>query len=257
MIGTGDRANAANEDAADVGSHERALWTSFRTTASKVARERLFFSYQAFARSVAKRHFLDRRGGDIEFNDLCQLGYAGLLQAIDGYDPDRGASFKTYAVRRITGSIRDGVVKTSEVREQISHRARARRERVQSLTNLDVDAAPLGDALQALSEIAVGLALGFMLEGTNLYLAEERDRSADAYEGLAWKEATTRMLAELAKLPERDQLIIKSHYLDGLNFETIGDLLDITKGRVSQLHRASLTLLRKRLTHINDVRNRP
>ena len=124
---------------------EAALWQAVRSKASPPARERLFSLYSDFAGRIARRHFMDRRTGDIQQDDLRQLAYAGLLEAIDRFDPDRGIPFRGYAARRISGSILDGLAKMSEVREQISFRNRARAERVRSLSLSAADA----DALSA------------------------------------------------------------------------------------------------------------
>jgi RNA polymerase sigma factor FliA len=226
---------------------ERAAWRALREQGSEAAREALFFMHQGFARNIARRHFLDRKGGDIEFYDLCQLAFAGLLEVIDRYDPDRGVPFAAFASARVSGSIRDGVVKTSELREQIACQKRIRRERLRSLSKSETDTQSLGDAIKALSEIAGSLAIGFMLDGTGIYMAEDRDTGADAYEGLAWKQAARRLLEEVDRLPERERLIIRRHYFDGLSFETIAGVLGLSKGRISQLHRASMELLQKRL----------
>jgi RNA polymerase sigma factor FliA len=228
---------------------ERRLWLDLRERDSVAARERLFSIYSPFAKRIARKHFLDRTSGDIEFPDLCQLAFAGLLEAIDRFDVTLGASFKTYATRRISGSILDGVAKTSEVRSQISFRNRIRAERARSLLRPeDVDGGTANDALRALSELAVGLALGFMLEGTGLYASDDQPHHApNAYESLAWKETITSMFSEVGSLAKREQDIIRYHYIEGLTFEQIGALLGVTKGRVSQVHKGALEQLRRRL----------
>jgi RNA polymerase sigma factor for flagellar operon FliA len=229
---------------------EMALWRSLRDGRLPELRERFFAHYFPFARSIANRHYRDRRRGDVELPDLCQLAAAGLLEAIDRYDPDRGVPFRGYATRRITGSILDGVAKMSEVREQMSLRNRVRNERIRSLTVEGADQLPVADALQALIDAAVGLAIGFMLEGTALYLAEDDgalEIQRNAYDSVAWKELAGRMMAEVAGLPDRERLILRHHYLNGLTFEQIGVLLGVGKARVSQIHKAAMSLLRQRL----------
>jgi len=237
---------------AELPPEEAALWRAFAQDQPAATREKLFATYFPFARQIATRHFLDRRSGDIEFADLSQLASAGLLEAIDRYDPAFGVPFKRYAGRRISGSIIDGIATMSEVRQQVSFRNRVRTERARSLCDVDTADMPTADAMQMLIDVAVGLALGFMLEGTGLYQAEgERDSGANAYESLVWKETMQRIMTEVAALPEREQNIIRRHYLDGLNFEQIGALLGVSKGRVSQLHKASVGLLKKRLLGSN------
>lgn len=239
---------AERPQAADAPADEAALWLALRSDRPAPARETLFLSYYPFAKMIAARHFRDRRSGDIEFADLAQLASTGLLEAIDHFDPDVGVPFKRYAGRRISGSILDGIAKMSEVRQQISFRNRIRSERARSLCDGDVETLSTPDAMQALIEVAVGLALGFMLEGTGLYVgAEEPECAANAYESLAWKEAVQRITRELDALPDRERSIIRRHYFDGLSFEQIATLLGVTKGRVSQVHKSSMVLLRKRL----------
>ena len=234
---------------------ETALWAAFRQTGSPAAREKLFAVHFDFARKIARRQWLDRRSGDIEFQDLCQLASAGLLEAIDRYDPAQGVPFPPYAARRITGSIIDGIGKMSEVREQISFRNRARRDRVRSLAVAGAENLAADEALRALTELAIGLALGCMLDGAGLYVAEgERDTRANAYESLAWKDTIRRMMQEVASLPEREQLIIRHHYIGGLTFDQIGAVLGLTKGRISQMHQAAIALLRKRLRNAGDFK---
>jgi RNA polymerase sigma factor for flagellar operon FliA len=112
-----------------------------------------------------------------------------------------------------------------------------------------------GEAMEALVDMAVGLALGFMLEGTGLYHdQEEPSMETTAYDSLAWKQTVDRLVAELARLPERDRLIIRLHYMEDVNFDQIAVLLDLSKGRISQLHKAALMLLRKRVSGAGGFR---
>ncbi|HEX5369393.1 MAG TPA: sigma-70 family RNA polymerase sigma factor, partial [Dehalococcoidia bacterium] len=47
--------------------------------------------------------------GRLEKEDAFSYGVAGLIHAIDNYDPGRGASFATFALPRIRGAILDAV----------------------------------------------------------------------------------------------------------------------------------------------------
>jgi RNA polymerase sigma factor for flagellar operon FliA len=143
----------------------------------------------------------------------------------------------------------------NEMREQMSWRHRNRRKRLASLREADEGDMNTSEAMEKLAEIAVGLALGFMLEGTGLMASDEAqggERSAaTAYDSLAWKDTVTQLHLELANLPDREQTILREHYLAGVNFDQLAALLAISKGRVSQLHRAALELLRKRIGERN------
>lgn len=242
-------------DSAFAAGDESVLWSALREDGSASARDRLFAAYLPFARALAGRQFRGRRGADIEYGDLFQLACAGLLEAMDRFDPGLGVPFKGFAARRITGSMIDGIAKMNEVREQLSFQQRMRRERIRSLAAEGAEKLEGGEAMDALVDMAVGLALGFMLEGTGLYHGEEEpDAAPTAYDTLAWKDLVQRLTAELLRLPERDRLIIQLHYLEDVNFDRIAALLDLSKGRISQLHKAALLLLRKRVSGAGGFR---
>ena len=240
-----------------VEGEEALLWQALRGPDGEAARGKLFSLHLAFARNMAARHFRRRSSPDIEFPDLYQLACAGLLEAIDRFDPAHGNGFRAFAARRISGSIVDGISRMSELREQISFRNRVRRERLRSLRpETPVDDMKSSEAVEALAGLAVGLALGFMLEGTGMYVADEETeaRPAGSYESLSWKQTVKQLQAELGGLPERERTIIERHYGEGLTFDSIGALMGIGKARVSQLHRGALALLRKRLHKAGDFR---
>jgi RNA polymerase sigma factor for flagellar operon FliA len=233
------------------------LWADFKSRGSKPARERLFLRFMTFARAIARRHYRERSWGDLELADMNQHAYTGLLEALDRFDPALGVPFRAFAAHRISGSIRDGIGRTNELREQLSWRRRVRRERLQSLSEQVPEAAA---PIEKLAEIAAGLALGFMLEGTHLFVEEDASAgrgsaiAATAYDSAVWSETVSRLHEELSALPERERTILRQHYAGGLNFDQLASLLSISKGRVSQLHRAALALLRKRLRERGHVR---
>ena len=73
------------------------------------------------------------------------------------------------------------------------------------------------------------------------------DRQPDAYESLAWKQMVSKVRHALFSLQEREQSIVRSHYFDGLDFQCIASLMGLSKGRISQLHKAAMIHLKDRL----------
>lgn len=230
----------------DEADDEADLWREV-ALGSGAARETLFERHVAFARQIAARQHRARTRGDLELVEIRQLAFAGLLEAIDRFDPERGVPFRGYASRRITGSILDGIARASEVREQIASRSRLRAERLRSLAPQGVDGLDASQALNALVELATGLAVGFLLDGGLAADEEAADRSPSAYDGLAWRETVENLRQAIASLPDREGFIVRQHYLHGVAFDLIAGLLGLSKGRVSQLHRDAILRLRKRL----------
>jgi RNA polymerase sigma factor for flagellar operon FliA len=234
---------------------EASLWRRLRADNDSECRETLFNRYVGLARTIAATHYFRRRIKRADRTDFEQFAFEGLLQAIDRFDPLLGVPFSAFARRRIAGSIAEGAAQMSEVDAQISHRHRMERERLRSLVRHD--GKPPEDALAALSGLAMGLALGLMLEGTGLMDAQDAaDLRPNPYESLEWRQMQRKLVREVVRLPEKEAVIIRQHYENGLRFAQIADLLELSPGRVSQLHRSALERLRKRIGALSEGNGR-
>lgn len=222
---------------------EASLWRRLRYEREMRCREQIFSRYRGLARAIASGQARIRPANGIELRDMEQFAYEGLLQAIDRYDPLRGIPFGAFARRRIAGSVVDGASRMSEVDAQYGYRRRVEQERARSLENV-----ASADPIRALAELASGLAVGLMLEGTNLVEDEHgADSRPSAYESLAWRELQALIVREIGRLPDREATIIRQHYEHGVNFTQIAQLLGLSKCRVSQLHSAAIGRLRARI----------
>lgn len=188
-----------------------------------------------------------RSGADLELGDLQQYAAEGLLQAIDRFDADRGSTFEGFARRRIAGCVIDGIGESSELRRQMSFKHRARAERLRSLApNPSADGSS-SDALQALGDLALELALGFMLDDMAFLGDQPLARGPSGYESAAWADTVSRLVAAVGVLPDPDGIVVRQHYLQGLEFARIADTLALSRGRISQIHSAALVRLRTSL----------
>lgn len=202
--------------------------------------------------SVARRYF----GRGAEPEDLYQLGCLGFLKAIEGFDPDYGTCFSTYAVPKIAGEIRrflrdDGMLKVSRgVKEQALriHAARQlleqRNGREPSLSELSEATGLSGEEI-AFAEAATGPAEsiqrqsgedGFSLELVlGDYEAEER----------MLERVSLRSLVE--KLPERERKVIALRYYHGLTQQSCARVLGVSQVQISRLERRAVEQLRQNL----------
>jgi RNA polymerase sigma factor FliA len=224
---------------------EALLWRRLRFEEKPEAREPLFNRYQGLARSIALR--LRPGGRAAAREDAEQWAYAGLLQAIDSFDPLRGSPFPAYARPRIAGSVRDGFARSGELEAQWSNRRRMARERLRSLKPDRVG--DPDDPIETLGAIAAGLAIGLMLEGTRMVAGDQSpDPAPSAYDSLSWRQTQAALEREIGRLSAAESSVIRQHYLNGLAFAQIASLMGLSRGRISQLHSAALNKLRKRLS---------
>jgi RNA polymerase sigma factor for flagellar operon FliA len=227
---------------------EASLWRRLRLEDEPGCRAALFDRYASFARAIAVRRHARRSSRRVDRSDFEQFAYQGLLEAIDRFDPLMGAPFTAFARRRIVGCISDGIERMTDVDAQFNRRQRIERERARSLATEEPAAEGAEDPLAALADLALGLALGLMLEGTGVIAGPNGiDPRPTPYEGAAWRDMRARLANEVSRLPERERLIVRQHYDTGLSFTQIAQLLGISRGRVSQLHRNAINRLRGRV----------
>lgn len=235
-------------------AEEVALWQALSSNEQMAARQALFRRYEFLARRVAWQFRHRNARTPVELAELQQLASVGLLEAIDSYRPDRGVPFRYYSPRRIAGAISDGLARHSEINQQINTARRIQRERARSLLAGRKAGKGLASKLDVLGEIAAELALGLMLDDSALILVDECDRRPDAFETLAWQQALQQLRSTLETMADPPRAVITWHYIDGLPFEAVARMMGLSKGRISQIHRQGLELLRKRLRSTDQLR---
>lgn len=225
---------------------EASLWRRLRFESQTSCREAIFSNYHDLAKKIASFEFRRRPAYGLERNDFEQLAYRGLLEAIDRFDPLRGAPFSAYARPRIRGTISDALARSSEEGARYSERRRLERERLSSLAPSRAQVER--DPVHALSDLAIALAIGFLLEDTAaLDGSIATDVTINGYHSIDWGEMQVCVLAEIENLPAAERTILQQHYLSGVSFKLIADMLGLSRGRISQLHRKALAQVRARL----------
>ncbi len=245
------------------------LWTRWKEEGDAAARERLICLHLPYARMLAATLFGRRVHAGVEFGDYLQLARIGLMEAVDRFDPAQGASFKTFASKRIQGAVLNGLVRSTEMNQQSSVMARLRQERLEAAKEAAQDSAkdatkdvadasgpPNGpDALfRYLADVGIGLAIGVLLEDTGMIDADafESDARVPSPEVSYFRKTEIQRLREtlrdmVGQLPEQQKKVVACHYLQEMPFDHIALLLRVTRARVAQLHRQGLSRLREML----------
>lgn len=207
----------------------------------------LFERHREMARITAQSEFRKIRNMGLEAADCEQLAFETAIRSIERFDPDRGVPFQAFVRPRIRGAIRNALSKASDARASFTARKRAERDRLASLKRR-TQTYSHEDPLEALRELVVGTALGFMIEDNAQTEAEQvPNDSPSAYDEAAWNQALNALRAKIGELPDKERKILECHYLQDLQFSEIAVLLGLSRGRISQLHAQALARLRKSL----------
>jgi len=227
------------------------------------ARDQLVTSSLGLVRSVAARY----RDLGLPFDDLVQEGALGLLDAIDHFDPDRGACFETYCRFRIRRAIRKALTDTSRLirlPKQVVERRRAIERAEARLTAAAAGRTPTTAEVTALTglpvetiravrsaELApVSLDEPVLPDGSPLAGVVADPHAADP-ELIALEHDRARHLtAALASLPERQRRIVNCRWGIGQRSMPNGVLaakLGLSPRRTHTIGRDALYELRKEL----------
>jgi RNA polymerase sigma-B factor len=222
------------------------------------ARERLVKMYLPLAEHLARRF---RNRGEL-MDDLVQVASLALLKSIDGFDPNRGAAFTSYAIPMIVGELkRHFRDKGWDVR--VPRRLQELRLEISKIS---------GDLAQKLGRSPTVSDLAHHLEVTDEEVIEALDCS-QAYRALSLHapvsgddsggelmdllggtdpemesvENRAALRPLLARLPEREQKIIAMRFFGNLTQSQIAAEIGISQMHVSRLLAHSLQVLRSGL----------
>lgn len=197
----------------------------------------------------------------VELDDLISAGVLGLVDAITGFDLSRGLKFETYCVPRIRGQILDELRETDWVPRLIRAKATKLAAATKALSirfNREPSVAELAAEL-AVSEVEVeqliaetSVASLFSLSHKVAETDSGKDRQqadfltdAKAPAPALRMEKLDAMRAIMKGLRRNERLLIILYYYEWLTMKEIGQTLDLSESRVSQLHSELLARLRK------------
>ncbi len=227
-----------------------------KNMASAGLRTELFDHYRELVPRLVRR-FL---GKGESYEDLMQVGYLGLLKAIDRFDPEQGNSFVAYATPTIQGELKR-YFRDRACRLKISRRNKERALQVKDFidrymrtnghkpssdvigTEMNLTQEEVSDALQILENfytLSLDAPISSDPETDDLgSLYGEYDAGFDSI--------IDRQTLDLAmqELPERQQEILRLRYYEIMPQRQVASLLGISQMHVSRLERQALDKLRK------------
>ena len=202
-------------------------------------------------KSVALR--LARIYGE-DVDDLMQIGYMGLMKAVQRFEPERGLQFSTYAVPVITGEIR------SQLRDQGALKmSRSLKSDMTAVRRAESDFLKIHGVSPHISQLAeiTGLSADRIGEANQAAdvlrnMTELSETEAETSPQL-WDDGEDRTVArmDLARVlnllePEQRKIIILRYYRDCTQQQT-ADALGISQVQVCRIEKRTLKLMAEKM----------
>lgn len=247
---------------------EEELWFEYHQNRDPKIREVFIKQYAPLVKYVAGKVAVGMPH-NVEFDDLVGFGVFGLIDAIEKFDPEKNVKFKTYAVTRIRGAIFDELRANDWVPRSVRQKTREVEDAIATLESRL--GRPATD--QEIAE-SMGMEEGEFaktmtkISGTSVlslndvwFSGDENDKVSigDSIESpsslnpdiIVEKEEIRRVIINsINELPEKEKKILVLYYYEDLTLKEIGQVLEVTESRVSQLHTKAILRLRAKLTNI-------
>ncbi|HYI37821.1 MAG TPA: RNA polymerase sigma factor WhiG [Thermoleophilaceae bacterium] len=244
----------------------RDLWRRYKESGDPRARERLVLAYSPLVKYVAGR-MSSGLPAHVEEADLISYGLLGLISAIERFEPAREIRFETFAITRIKGSIidelrsLDWVPRSVRAKAREIERANAKLEHKlhraptdqEMAAELEVEVEDFQESLMRISNSSV-VALDELWtvsdsSGDQVSLLDtiQDESAADPAQEMDLTDMKDRLADSIARLPEREKLVVALYYYENLTLREIGEVLGVTESRVSQLHTKAVLRLKSRL----------
>lgn len=202
------------------------------------------------------------KSAEYDYDDLVSMGFVGLMDALEKFEPEREVPFENYAYIRIRGSIIDAVRKNApvprsrlqklneyyKVKETLEQVLKRVPTEVEICSELGIDANQLKDLHETVHMLA-NISLDETLfqedsEGlTRLDFIEDDTQLSP--EDLMINEELEELLHEaISQLNDREQTILQLIYKEELLLKDIAYIFDISTPRVSQIHGQIIIKLR-------------
>ncbi|RXV66103.1 RNA polymerase subunit sigma [Roseovarius sp. A46] len=249
---------------------ETRLARAWRERGDVAARNRLVTAFTPLVQAMVARFTKGRAQDD---PDLMQQAYIGLMRAADGFDPDRGIRFATYAAWWVRAELQDyRLLNWSLVRRGRSAKARQAFYRLGQIEN-NLPRRPGEDPAEREARLAAALGvdtrvLGQMrrqfgqadaslhgpvgedgAEAMDLLPDPDTDVEADVADRHDRARLRAVMVDHFGALPERERHIVVSNVLADppLTLQELGDIHGVSRERIRQLRDRGLERLRAML----------
>lgn len=194
-------------------------------------------------------------GRGVEADDLYQLGCLGFLKALQGFDPEYGTQFSTYAVPKIAGEIRrylrdSGPVKVSRSLREQGMSIAAARDRLRFELGREPRLSEVSEATGltaediAAAELATAVPESLQQENSDGLTLESTLSSASGEEAMVERIALRTAIDALPP-QERDTILLR--FFKGLTQQQCARILAVSQVQISRLERRALEKLRDML----------
>ncbi|WP_457639040.1 sigma-70 family RNA polymerase sigma factor [Persephonella sp.] len=198
-----------------------------------IDREKLILENMSLVKKVASKIYYRLPKGDIEFDDLVNVGVIGLMKAIEKYNKDK-AKLSTYAYIKIRGEILDYLRSLDIVPRTV-------REKIKKEQPLEEGKpVPLSNTAVMISiEKALSSDESLKIVDT---LVSQRESPEDA---VIREDQREKIIKAMETLSEKEKKVLQMLFFEERDLKSVAEEINVSISRVSQIKSEALKKLKK------------
>jgi len=236
------------------------LWQIYKQGTHPNLRQEIVLRYLGLVKYVVRK-MIKNFPQAIEEKDLYHIGVLGLVEAVDRFDLGYGIKFETYAIPRIKGSIIDELRKLDWIPRSLRSKTNQLKEKTVEMEQkfsgsysddevahgMGMKVGELQNLKKEINSVNL-LSLDKPIDDSqkqNLYdMVEDEERTNPDFK-MEEEEMKRVLLKAIKQLPEKTRLAITLYYYEKLTFKEIGQILNVSESRISQIHSETMAKLKK------------
>ena len=263
-----------NESTPHLPSNSKTIWRAYSAAREGTAEQKainweLIEQYLPLVKGIVARMGI-YFNSHIDMEDIYSVGVAGLITAVQRYDPVKSKSFTAYAAMRIRGAVLDELRRIDWMPRAVRANAKKLRRTIETLehslqraaTEVEIrnalgldegEYAKLLDQVRPLSFVPMDdLRPSESSDGVSLH-----DRISDANEMNAREKTESREVVQMMRqriesLPDLPKKVLSMYYFEGLRLAEIAEIFKLSEARICQIHTQTVISLRSYLDTIDD-----
>ena len=250
--------------AQEIVNDEQQLWTRWINDRDSDAGNSLIIKYKPLVNYHVQR-ISAGLPKSVSRDDLTSLGMMGLFDALNKFDLKRDLKFDTYASFRVRGAIIDGLRKEDWLPRSAREKAKKLEIQIEQLEQklmrhvspeelADHMNVPVDDIYQTYQEHFFSNVLSIneqqdQEEADGKAFTIRDDRTKTPEQQFVHSELLGDLAENIQKLNEKEQLVLSLFYTEEMTLTEIGEILQLSTSRISQIHSKALFKLRKLLSN--------
>jgi RNA polymerase sigma factor for flagellar operon FliA len=240
------------------------IWTEYAKNPRTEIRNYFWEKYLPLVRYISERTYT-RLPDEVDINDLISAGQFGLMDAIDAFDLAKGVKFETYSAQRIKGAILDELramdwvprlvrsrtSKVAIIRDQFEMRNGRSPTDTEVSEALGASGEELDKILKDSGAVSTVSLNRTRFSGDGNKDVTEIDILKDSSQKNPLQETQRRDIKDMMTkgLSRAERLIVVLYYYEEMTMKEIGQTLDLSESRVSQMHSSILQRLKAQMQH--------